>query len=137
MISNYEVARTKTTFLCVMGNIRWIVKNDCPHPHTNPSTLLSMCHTYHRRSKHKNARSDEKCGIEIHMPNTKSARINLKSTCNNDIFPLIIHDKISAKRILIFHYLCTWYETISLIRDQPNINIKLNFKWPTKFSVRY
>ena len=137
MISNYEVAQKNTTFFRVMGNIKRIVKNDCPNPHTKPSTSLSMCHIYHQCSKHKNASNDEKCGIKIHMPNTKYAMISLERTCNNDIIRHIVHDKISAKRILIFHYLCTWYETISLIKDQPNLKIKLNFKWPTKFSVRY
>ena len=131
LISNYKVAKTNTTFLHVMGNIRRIEQNNCPNPHTNPSTSTSMCHIYHQRSKHKNATSDDKCGIEIHMPNTKYARISLERLCNNDIIPDIIHDKIFAKRILIFHYLCTRHEPISLIKDQPNINIKLNFKWPT------
>ena len=65
------------------------------------------------------------------MPNTKYASINLDRTCNNDIIPDIIDDKIFAKRILIFHYLCIRYEKISLIKDQPNINNKFNFKWPT------
>ena len=88
------------------GNIGQIVKNDCPNPHTNPSTLILMCHIYHQRSKHKNAISDDKCGIEILMPNTKYAWISLERTCNNNIIPDIIHDKISAKRILIFRYLC-------------------------------
>ena len=71
------------------------------------------------------------------MPKTKYAWISLERTYNNDIIPDIIHDKISTKRILIFHYLCIKYETISLIKDQPNSNIKLNFKWPTQFSVWY
>ena len=90
-----------------------------------------MWYIYHQPSKDKNASSDDKCGIEILMPNTKYAIISLERTCNNDIIPDIIHDKISAKRILIFHHLCTRYETISLIKDQPNINNELNFKWPT------
>ena len=131
MISKYDVAHRNTTFLCVIGNIGHIVKNDCPNPHTNPSTSISMCHIYHQRSKHKNASSDDKCGIEILLPNTKYASISLERTYSNDIIPDIINDKISTKRILIFHYLCTRYETISLIKDQPNINIKLYFKWPT------
>ena len=33
----------------------------------------------------KNASSDDKCGIEILMLNTKYARISLERTCNNDI----------------------------------------------------
>ena len=131
LICNYEAAKTITTFLHVMGNIRRIEKNDCPNPHTNLSRSISMCHIYHHRCKHKNASSDDKCGIEILMPNKKYARINLETTCNNDVILDIIDDKISAKRILIFHYLCIWYEKISLIKDQPNINIKFNFKWPT------
>ena len=114
-----------------MGNIRQIVKYDCPNPYRNLSTLISMCHIHHQRSKHKNANSDEKCGIEIHMPNTRYAMISLEWKCNNDVIPDIIYDKISEKRRLIFDYLCTRYETISLIKDQPNINTKLNFKWPT------
>ena len=114
-----------------MGNIGRIVKDDCLNPHTNPSTSISICHIYHERSKRKNASSDDKCGIEILMPNTKYARISLKWMCNNDIIPYIIDDKIYAKRILIFHYFYTWYEKISLIKDEPNINIELNFKWPT------
>ena len=137
MISNDEAAPKKASFLHVMGNIGRIMKNDCPNPHTKPRTSLSMWHIYHQRSKHKNASNDEKCGTKIHMPNTKYAIISLERTCNNDIIRRIVHDKISAKRIVIFHYLCTWYETISLIKDQPNLKIKLNFKWPTKFSVRY
>ena len=111
-----------------MGNIGRIVKNDCSNPHKNPSTSISMCQIYVQRSKHKNAISDDKCGIEILMPNTKYAWINLERTCNNDVILDIIHDKIFAKRILIFHYLCRWYETISLIKDHSNINIKHNFK---------
>ena len=90
-----------------------------------------MCHIYHQCSKHKNASSDDNCGIEILMPNTKYASINLERTCNNDVIPDIIDEKISAKRILIFHYLCIRYEKFFLIKDQPNINIKFNFKWPT------
>ena len=90
-----------------MGNIGRIVKNDCPNHHTNPSMSISVCHIYDERSMHKNASSDDKCGIEIHMPNTKYACISLKRMCNNDIIPNIILDKISAKRILIFHYLGT------------------------------
>ena len=66
-----------------------------------------MYNIYYQRSKHKNASSDDKCGIEILMPNTKYARISFERICNNDISPDIIHDKISAKRILIFDYLCT------------------------------
>ena len=89
-----------------MGNIKGIGKDDCSKPYTNPSTSISMCHIYHQCSKHKNASSDDKCGIEILMPNTKYASINLERTCNNDIFPDIIDDKISTKKILIFHYLC-------------------------------
>ena len=114
-----------------MGNIGRIMKYDCPNPHRNLSTSISMCHIHHQRSKHKNANSDDKCGIEIHMPNTKYATISLEWKCNNDVIPDIIHDKISEKRRLIFHYLCTRYETISLIKGQPNINTKLYFKWPT------
>ena len=100
-------------------------------PPQNPSKSISMYHIYYQRSKHKNASSDDKCWIEILMPNTKDVRISLETMCNNDIIPDIIHDKIFAKKILIFHYLCRWYETISLIKDQPNMNIKLNLKWPT------
>ena len=103
LISNYKVAQRNTTFLRVMGNIGRIVTNDCSNPHTIPNTSISMCHLYHQRSKHKNASSDDKFGIELLMPNMKYARICLKRTCNNDI----IHEKIFAKRILIFHYLCT------------------------------
>ena len=114
-----------------MGNIGRIVKNDCPNPHKNPSTSISMCHIYVQRNKHKNASGDDKCGIKILMPNTKYPRISLKRTCNNDIIPDIIYDKISAKRLLIFHYLCTRYEKIILIKDQPNIDVKLHSKWPT------
>ena len=90
-----------------MGNIEQIVNDDCRNPHTNPSMSISMCHIYHQRSKDKNARNDDKCGIEILMANTKYARISLERTCSNDINPDIIHNKISAKRILIFPYLCT------------------------------
>ena len=108
LISNYEVVQRNTTFLRVMGNIGWILKDNCLNPHTNPSTLISMCHIYQQRSKHKNASSDDKCGIEILMPNAKYARISLERMCNNDVIPDIIYEKISAKRILIFHYLCTW-----------------------------
>ena len=86
-----------------MGNIEQIVKDDCLNPHTNPSTSISMRHIYHQRSKDKNASSGDKRGIEILMPNAKYARINLERTCNNVIIPDIILDKISAKRILIFH----------------------------------
>ena len=111
LISYYEVAQTNTTFPPVMGNIGRIVKGDCLNPHMNPSTSISMCHIYHQCSMDKNASSDDKRGIKILMPNTKLARISLEWTCNNDI----IHIKISAKIILIFCYLCTWYETISLI----------------------
>ena len=100
MISNYEVAQTNTTILRVMGNIGKIVKDDCPNPHTNPSTSILMCHIYHKRSKHKNASGDDKFGIKIHMSNTKYARISLERTCNNDVIPDIIHDKIFAKKIL-------------------------------------
>ena len=78
-------------------------ENDCPNPHTKPSMSLSMCHIYHQRSKHKNASNDEKCGTKIHMPNTKYAMISLEWKCNNDIIRHIVHDKISAKRKLIFH----------------------------------
>ena len=85
------------------GEHRMNRENDCPNPHTNPSTSISMCHIYRQRSKHKNASSDDKCGVEILMPNTKYARISLERMCNNDIIP----DQISAKRILIFHYLHT------------------------------
>ena len=109
LICNYEAAKTITTFIHVMGNIRRIVKNDCPNSHTNPSRSISMCHIYHHRCKHKNASSDDKCGIEIHMPNTKHGRISLERSCNNEITPDIIHDKMFAKRILIFHYLCRWH----------------------------
>ena len=91
LISNYVVAQTNTTFLRVMGNIGWIVTNDCPNHHTNPSTLISMCHICHQCSKHKNASSDEKFGIEIKMLNTRYARISLETMCNNDIIPDIIH----------------------------------------------
>ena len=108
LISNYEVVQRITTVLCVMGNIGRIMKDSCLNPHTNPSTLISMCHIYQQRSKHKNASSDDKCGIEILMPNAKYARISLERMCNNDVIPDIIYEKISAKRILIFHYLCTW-----------------------------
>ena len=108
LISNYEVVQRNTTFLRVMGNIGWILKDNCLNPPTNPSTLISMCHIYQQRSKHKNASSDDKCGIEILMLNTEYARISLEGMCNNDVTPDIIHEKISAKRILIFHYLCTW-----------------------------
>ena len=100
LISNYVVAKTNITFLCDIGNIGRIEKNDCPNPHTNLSTSILMCHIYHQCSKHKNASSDDKCGIEIHMPNTKYAMISLERTRNNDVIPDIIHDKISAKRIL-------------------------------------
>ena len=89
-----------------MGNIGGVGKDDCSNPYTNLSKSISMCHIYHQYSKHKNASSDDKCGIEILMPNPKYASINLERTCNNDIIPDIIDDKISAKRILIFHYLC-------------------------------
>ena len=58
------------------GNIGQIVKNDCPNPHTNPSTLILMCHIYHQRSKHKNASSDEKCGIQILMQ-TPNMRVSV------------------------------------------------------------
>ena len=108
LISNYEVVERNSTFLRIMGNIGRIMKDDCPNPHTNPSTSISMCHIYQQRSKHKNASSDDKCGIKILMPNTKYARISLERMCNNDVIPDIIHEKIFAKRILIFHYLCTW-----------------------------
>ena len=114
-----------------MGNIGQIMEDDCPNPHMNPSMSILMRHIYHQRSKDKNASSGDKRGIEILMPNAKYARINLERMCNNDIISDIIHDKIFVKRILIFHYLCRWYESISLIKDQPNINNKLNFKWPT------
>ena len=60
--------------------------------------------------------------------NTKYASICLERTGNNDIILDNIHGKIFAKRLLIFPFLCTRYETISLIKEQPNINIKLNFK---------
>ena len=90
-----------------MGNVGRIVKDDCSKPHSNPSTSISTCHIYHQRNKDENAGSDEKCGIEILMPNTKYARISLERTCNNDIIPDVIHDKIFAKEILIFHHLCT------------------------------
>ena len=133
MISNYEVAQINTTFLRIKGNVGRIVKDNCANLHTNPSTSISMCHIYHQPSKDKNASYDDKCGIEILMPNTKYVTISLERTCNNDI----IYDKISTKRILIFHYMCTWYETISLFKDLPNINNKHNFKWPTLFSVWY
>ena len=131
LISNYEVAQRNTTFVRVVGNIRRIMTNDCPNPHTIPITSISMWHVYHQRSKYKNASSDEKYGIGILMPITKYARISRERTWNNDIILDIIHYKIFAKSLLIFHYLCTWYETISLIKGQPHINIKLNFKWPT------
>ena len=107
LISNYEVVQRNTTFLRVVGNIRRIMKDDCPNPQTNPSTSISMCHIYLQRSKHKNASSDDKCGIEILMPNTKYAWINFERMCNNVVILDIIHEKISAKGILIFHYLCT------------------------------
>ena len=90
-----------------MGNIGRTVKGDCPNPHTNPCTLIWMCHIYHQRSKHKNASSDEKCGTEILMPKTKYARISLERMCNNDVIPDIFHDKISAKRILISEFITT------------------------------
>ena len=106
LISNYEVVQRNTTFLRVMGKVGRIVKDDCLNPHTNPSTSLSMCHIYHQRSKRKNASSDDKCGIKILMPNTKYANISLERTCNIDVILDIIHDNISAKGILIFHYLC-------------------------------
>ena len=109
---------------------RWL-----SNPHTIPITSISMCHVYHQHSKHKNASNDEKYGIEILMPNTKYARISRGRTWNNDIILDIIHVKISAKRLLIIHYLCTWYETISIIKDQLNIKIKLHFKWPTQFPM--
>ena len=137
LISSYKVVQRNITFLRVVGNIGRIVKDDCLNSHTIPSTLISMCHIYHWRSKHENASSDDKCGIEILMPNTKYGRISLQRTCNNDIIPDIIQYKISAKRILIFHYMCTWYEKLWLMKDQPNVNIKLNSKWPTLFSVRF
>ena len=137
MISNYKVAQKNATFLRVVGNIGQITKNDCPNPHSKPRTSLSICHIYHQRSKHKNASNDEKCGTKIHMPNVKYSMISLERMCNNDIIRHIVHDKISAKRIWIIHYLCAWYETISLIKDQPMFQIKLNFKWPTKFSARH
>ena len=86
-----------------MGNIGQIVKDDCLNPHTNPSTSISMCHIYHQRSIDKNASSDDKCGIEILMPNIKYVTISLERTCNNDIILI----KISAQIILIFRYLCT------------------------------
>ena len=76
-------------------------------PPQNPSTSISMYYIYYQRNKHKNASNDDKCGIEVLMPNTKYARISFERICNNDIIPDIIHDKISAKRILIFDYLCT------------------------------
>ena len=106
LISNYEVVQRNTTFLRVMGNIGRIMKDDCPNPQTNPSTSILMCHIYQQCSKHKNASSDDKCGIEMLMPNTKYAWISLERMCNNDVIPDIIREKISAKRILIFHYLC-------------------------------
>ena len=109
LICNYEAAKTITTFIHVMGNIRRIEKNDCPNSHTNPSRSISMCHIYHHRCKHKNASSDDKCGIKIHMSNTRHGRISLERSCNNDITPDIIHDKMFAKKILIFHYLCRWH----------------------------
>ena len=90
-----------------MGNIERIVNDDCRNPHTNPSTSISMCHIYDQCSKDKNASSEDKCGIEILMPNTKYVSMSLERTCNNDIIPDIIHEKISAKRILIFPYFCT------------------------------
>ena len=83
-----------------MGNIGRIEKNDCPNPHMNLCTSILMCHIYHKRSKHKNASGDDKFGIEIHMLNTKYVRISLERTCNNDIIPNIIHDKIFAKKII-------------------------------------
>ena len=86
-----------------MGNIEQIVKDDCLNPHTNPSTSISMRHIYHQRSKDKNSSNGDKRGIEILMPNAKYVRINLERMCNNVIIPDIILDKISAKRILIFH----------------------------------
>ena len=137
MISNYEVAQKNATFLRVVGNIGRIVKNDSPNPHKKPSTSLSMCHIYHQRSERKNARNDEKCGTKTHMPNKKYAMISPEKTCNSDIIRHIVQDKISAKRILIIHYFWTWYETISLIKDQPIFKIKLSFKLPTKFSTRH
>ena len=74
-----------------MGNIGRIVKNDCPNPHTNPSTSISMCHIYHQRSIDKNASSDDKCGIEILMPNTKFARISLERTSLTSTINLILN----------------------------------------------
>ena len=107
LISNYEVVQRNTTSLRVMGNIGRILKDDCPNPHMNPNTSIPMCHIYQQRSKHKNASSGDKCGIEILMSNTKYVRVSLERMCNNDVVLDIIYEKISAKRILIFYYLCT------------------------------
>ena len=80
LISNYEVVQRNTTFLRVMGSIGRIVKDDCLNPHTNPSTSISMCHIYQQRSKHKNASSDDKCGIEIYMQ-TPNMRESVSKGC--------------------------------------------------------
>ena len=131
MISNYEVAQRNSTFHRVMGNIGGIGKDNCSNPYTNLSTLISMCHIYHHCSKHKNASSDDKCGTEILMLKTKYARISLERTCNNDVIPDIIHDKIYAKRILISEFITTASNNFFVVAITPYCNdfvvIAMNF----------
>ena len=98
------------------------MKNYCPNSHTNSSTSISMCHIYHQRSKHKNASSDDKCGTEILMPKTKYARISLERMCNNDVILDIIHDKISAKRILISEFISTACNNFFVVAITPYCN---------------
>ena len=96
---------------------------ECEGQH-QPNMSIPVWHIDHQCNKHKNTSRDDKCSIAIVMLNTKYARITLERMWYNDI----ILDRISAKWILIFHLeLYTWYETILLIKDQPNINIKLNW----------
>ena len=102
-----------------MRNIGRTVKGDCLNPHTNPCTPISMCHIYHQRSKHKNASSDDKCGTEILMPKTKYERISLERRCNNDVILDIIHDKISAKRILISEFILTTCNNFFVVAITP------------------
>ena len=98
------------------------MKDNCLNPHKNPSTSISMCHIYHRRRKDKNASSDDKCGIELLKPNVEYVRISLERTCDNDIILDIIHDKISAKRILISEFILTTCNNFYVVAITPYCN---------------